>query len=194
MVFKEHVYSVLLVSASEKFNTAIASLIPESDYWPVTIVSNVGSARRKLLESNYDFVLINTPLPDDFGYRFAIHTIHDSTRQVLLFVKSELYDNIFAKVRDYGILTLSKPTSLQMIAQTLGLMQATSERLRGFAQKSESLEERMNEIRLINHAKWLLIEYLKMTETEAHHYIEKQAMDLRISKRDVASNIIKTYK
>ena len=194
MVFKEHVYSVLLVSAAEKFNKTIASVLPESDYWPVTTVTNIGSARRKLLESNYDFVLINTPLPDDFGYRFAIHTIHDSSTQVLLFVKSDLYDSIFAKVRTYGILTLQKPTSLQMISQTLGLMQATKERLRGYEKKTASLEDRMAEIRMINHAKWLLIEVLNMTEAEAHRYIEKQAMDLRISKKDVASNIIKTYK
>ena len=33
-----------------------------------------------------------------------------------------------------------------------------------------------------------------MTEAEAHRYIEKQAMDLRISRREAAENIIKTYK
>ena len=32
-----------------------------------------------------------------------------------------------------------------------------------------------------------------MTEPEAHRYIEKQAMDLRISKREAAENIIRTY-
>ena len=49
------------------------------------------------------------------------------------------------------------------------------------------------EIEEANRAKWHLIECLSMTETEAHRYIEKQAMDLRISKREVAENIIKTY-
>lgn len=33
-----------------------------------------------------------------------------------------------------------------------------------------------------------------MTEQEDHRYIKKQAMDLRISKRVVADNIIKTYR
>ena len=46
----------------------------------------------------------------------------------------------------------------------------------------------------MNRAKWLLIECLNMTEAEAHRYIEKQAMDLRISRREAAENIIKTYK
>ena len=54
-------------------------------------------------------------------------------------------------------------------------------------------EEKIKEIRLVNRAKWLLIECLSMTEPEAHRYIEKQAMDLRISKREAAENIIRTY-
>ncbi len=45
----------------------------------------------------------------------------------------------------------------------------------------------------MNRAKWLLIECLSMAEPDAHRYIEKQAMDLRITKREAAENIIKTY-
>ncbi|MBO5438043.1 MAG: ANTAR domain-containing protein, partial [Thermoguttaceae bacterium] len=37
-------------------------------------------------------------------------------------------------------------------------------------------------------AKCVLIEYLNMTEADAHRYIEKQAMDLRRSKRDLFRN------
>ena len=33
-----------------------------------------------------------------------------------------------------------------------------------------------------------------MTEADAQHYIERQAMDMRISKREVAEDICKTYK
>lgn len=52
----------------------------------------------------------------------------------------------------------------------------------------------MQEIRIVNRAKWALIENLKMTEADAHRYIEKQAMDRCIAKREVAEEIIKTYK
>ena len=51
----------------------------------------------------------------------------------------------------------------------------------------------MEEIRQVNRAKWLLIEQLKMTETDAHRYIEKQAMDRCVSRREIAMGIIKTY-
>ena len=48
-------------------------------------------------------------------------------------------------------------------------------------------------IRLVNRAKWLLIDQLKMTEADAHRYIEKQAMDSCTSKKVVAEEIIGLY-
>ena len=54
-------------------------------------------------------------------------------------------------------------------------------------------EEKMQEIRIVNRAKWILITELKMTETDAHRYIEKQAMDRCVSKKEIAEEIIKTY-
>ena len=55
-------------------------------------------------------------------------------------------------------------------------------------------EEKMEEIRIVNRAKWLLISELKMDEPQAHRYIEKQAMDRCISKKEVAEEIIRTYR
>ena len=51
----------------------------------------------------------------------------------------------------------------------------------------------MAEIRMVNRAKWLLINQLQMTEPEAHRLIEKQAMDRCIAKRAVAQEIIDRY-
>ena len=194
MIFQERTYSVLLVSASDKFNTTIMPLLPVTDYWPVTAVKTVGAAQRRMLETAYDIVIINAPLPDDFGMRLAMDTCAASGAGVLLLVKSELYDEVYSKVVSHGVMTLSKPTSLQMVSQTLRVLCATRERLRQVEAKQVTVEEKIDEIRLVNRAKWLLIECLSMTEADAHRYIEKQAMDLRLSKREVAEHIIKTYK
>ncbi len=194
MVFQERTYSVLLVSASDKFNAATMDLLPMTDYWPVVTVKSVAEAKRKLLEQSYDIVLINAPLPDDFGMRLAIDVCSGSDAGVLILVKNELYNDIYAKVVEFGVMTLSKPTNVSIISQTLRILCATRERMRQVEAKQATVEEKMEEIRLVNRAKWLLIQCLNMTEGEAHRYIEKQSMDLRISKREIAENIIKTYK
>ena len=112
----------------------------------------------------------------------------------MLIIKSELYSEITAKVSPFGVLTLSKPTTSGMIIQSLQLLCSMRERLRRMEQKTLSVEEEMQEIRIINRAKWILIDELKMTEAQAHRYIEKQAMDRCVTKKTVAENIILTYK
>jgi response regulator NasT len=59
--------------------------------------------------------------------------------------------------------------------------------------KNTRLESQIEEARLINRAKCILIQYLRLTEPQAHRYIEKQAMDKRTSRIDIARNILTTY-
>ena len=193
MIFQERSYSVLIVSASRNFNTAMASLLPVSEFWPVSTVGSVASARRELLERAFDIVIINAPLPDDLGSALAVDVSTHSQAAALLLVKSDIYDEVYSEVMEYGVFTLSKPTSAQLLSQYLKILCTARERIRRLEGMQQSVEEKIEEIRLVNHAKWLLIECLSMSEAEAQRYIEKQAMDLRISKRQMAENVIKTY-
>lgn len=54
-------------------------------------------------------------------------------------------------------------------------------------------QELSDEARLINRAKLALMLYLNMSESAAHRYIEKRAMDMRVTKKEIAKNILKTY-
>ena len=193
MSLKERVYSVLVISSKENFNASLQSLLPESKYAPVQMVSSVSLAKLVLLERSFDFVFINTPLPDDFGTRFAIEISGNKGTVILLLVRNEVYEEVCDKVTEYGILTLPKPASKQMVAHTLNFMAGIRERLRKLENKSLSMEEKMNEIRLVNRAKWVLIDELKMSEAAAHRYIEQQAMDRCVSRREIAEEIISTY-
>ena len=63
-------------------------------------------------------------------------------------------------------------------------------RLKEYERRTQSLEDKMAEIRVVNRAKWLLIDKQHMTESEAHRYIEKQAMDRGVKRRVIANEII----
>lgn len=193
MNLQERVYSVLIVSSADKFTGAVQSMLPEYRYSPVRTETSVNAARRALLERNYDFVIISSPLPDDDGVGFSIDMSCGKSSVVLLFIKKEFYNSIYDKVFPHGVFTLPKPVSSQMVVQALDWMGSCRERLRRMEKKTVSLEDKMAEIRIVNRAKWILIDQLKMTESDAHRYIEKQAMDRCMSKRCVAENIIKTY-
>ena len=193
MSLKERVYSVLIVSAAEGFNDALATLLPTSKYSPTNFVSNISAAKRALAERAFDFVIINSPLPDDIGTRFAIDTGSSKETVVLLMVRAELQAEIYDKVAEHGVFVLPKPTSKPTMAVALSWLSSAREKLRKSEKKTLSIEEKMEEIRIVNRAKWILIRELKLDEPEAHRYIEKQAMDRCVSKRVVAEEVIKTY-
>ena len=62
MVFSDQTYSVLVVSAAQKFNEAFAAMLPGSEYYPVCFVGNIAAARREMVNKTYDLVIINAPL------------------------------------------------------------------------------------------------------------------------------------
>lgn len=193
MSLKERGYSVLVVSCFEKFNTAFNQMFCSSEYQPIHIACSASEAKRCIFERSFDFIIINFPLPDESGIRFAVDCCRLQTTVVLLLAKAEIYADIYDKALDNGIFTLQKPISKTTLTQALAWMSAARERLRNLEQKTLSVEQRMQEIRIINRAKFLLISELKMTESDAHHYIEKYAMDNCISKKDAADCIIKIY-
>ena len=60
-------------------------------------------------------------------------------------------------------------------------------------QKLLAAEEKLQELRLVDKAKFLLLEHRHMTEEEAHRYIGKQAMDHGTSRKKIAQRILDDY-
>lgn len=193
MSLQESVYSILLVSSAESLNHSFLSLLPDGRYHPVRIVPDVSQAKRELSERAFDFVIVNAPQNAGSAARFAIDVSAGPGTVVLLLVRNEVYEEIHDKVVRHGVYTLSLPTSKPTMLLSLRWLESARERLIKFEKKTLSIEEKMEEIRLVNRAKWLLISELKMTEPEAHRYIEKQAMDSGVTRREIAQNIIRLY-
>lgn len=190
-------YSLLLVSASKSWNEWFLSLSAAgrdlTEAFPVTATSSINAARRALAERRYDLIVINAPLPDGFGARLAVDACLHSESGVMLLVSCEFYEEICAKTLTSGVIVTEKPTDARTLEQSLRTLCAVRERLRMSEKKRASVEEKIEEIRLVNRAKWRLIERLGMTEADAHRYIEKQAMNQRVSRRKVAESILMTY-
>ena len=145
------------------------------------------------MQTSFDLILINTPLTDEFGTQLALELAETPSRGILLLVKGDAYESIADKLEDQGIVVVPKPVSKQAIYQAVRILVAVRAKISRIEQKNASLQAKMEEIRVVNRAKWILIKHLNMAEGQAHHYIEKQAMDLRSSKGDIARGIIKTY-
>ena len=91
------------------------------------------------------------------------------------------------------MITISKPISKALLWNAIKLAQATHRKLRAMQRENKKLIQKIEDIRIVDRAKCILISYLSMTEPEAHRYIEKQAMDMRKTRREVAEEILRTY-
>ena len=98
-----------------------------------------------------------------------------------------------ALLEQSGVLVLPNDAPEALIVQTIRLLAAVRIQLEQMQHKTEKLEAKVADIRIINRAKLLLVQHLQMTETEAHKYIEKQAMNTSKPRRTIAENIIRTY-
>ena len=191
MELKMRQYSVLVVSAQPKFNDSISELMSSRKYYERTFENSISSARRMMNEQSFDIVLVNAPLPDEDGVRFAVDKSSGKC-SMLLMVRNEYYSEVFMKVCPHGVYTLPKPPTRQLVLQAFDWLESSCERLRKLEKKSVTLEDKMAEIKLVNRAKWLLISNEGISEDEAHHKIEKLAMDKCVTQRELALRIIES--
>ncbi len=185
--------SALIVSNSKKIIESIAEILAQASVTSISTVSNGGEARRMLIEKDFDLYIVNTPLPDEFGESLALNIASKGISVVILIVRAELYDEISEGVEDYGVLTIARPISRSLFWNVLKLAIATHKKVKAFHDENTKLIQKMEDIKIVEKAKFVLISSLSLTESEAHRYIEKKAMDMRITRRKVAEEILRTY-
>jgi len=185
--------NALVVSSTEKGAEIFAGLLKEAGLHQVTALGTAGEARRHLLEKDYALVLINAPLRDESGEALSRHIASKGISQVVLVVKSEYYDAVSALCEDDGVMTIAKPINRAVFRSALKLAKSSQSRLMRAQEENARLKQKIEDIRIVDRAKFILISYMNMSEKEAHRYIEKQAMDMRSSKKTIAEGILKTY-
>ena len=183
-------YSVLVISGKKQNTALLSAMLDSSVYRPVDYALSAGEAKRKLLRNTFDIVITDPPLPDEFGTELALDITSETKAGVLLMVRSDLFATTCLKVEDAGVLTLAKPVSKNNFYTALKLITATSARLLNEEKKTRRLQDKLEETKLVSRAKIILMEKMKISEPEAHRYIEKEAMDSRRTRKEVAEKII----
>lgn len=186
-------YNVLIVSGSAAGMEVISQQVSRLGCSTVTSCTNAGESKRRFSESDFDIILINTPLADEFGTNLAGIAVENTSAGVIVIVKNDILDSVNAKMESIGALTVAKPISKTVFDSAFRLAAATRTRICLFKKENDKLRAKYEELRLVSQAKCCLIEYMDYTEEEAHKYIERRAMDERRTKRDIAEDVIETY-
>ncbi len=183
----------LLVSRLSTAVNVLKDLLAENSYEVENVVSDTKSALEYANDTVYDIVVINAPIEDSSGVDLSIKISRETVCGVVLLVQSDKAGFVGKTVVDYGVVVVPKPINKMLFKQSLGVVRAAQKRYAGLSKENERLKSTIEEAKIINRAKLLLMQYLSLSEDRAHKYIEKQAMDMRISKIEVARQILKTY-
>ncbi len=181
----------LLISSSEKVRDYLSEFVSSQEEAHIDTTFTASQARRLLIERDYDIVMINVPLKDESGIELSLDISERSS--VLLLVKAEFADQVQERVESSGVFVVEKPIIKQVLYSALRFLWASRRKMEHLLERQGMLNQQLEDAKIINRAKCCLIEYLGMTEPQAHRHIEKQAMDMRRNKRSVAEDILKTY-
>ena len=183
----------LIVSAGASSNEYISARLAELGYPRPLIVPSGAEARRRMLESDFELIVVNAPLPDEFGHELCSAAVEKTDAGVVLLAKAAAAEQLLGSMSDEGVLLLSKPFSNTLFLQAIHMAAASNHRLQVLRQENARMQEKLQQVRLVSRAKCCLIAEKGMSESEAHRYIEKTAMDSRRDRADVAQEILDSF-
>ena len=183
----------LIVSAGASSNEYIAARLTEMGYSRPVIIPSGAEARRRMTKADFELIVVNSPLPDEFGHELCMDAVDKTDAGVVFLVKAAQADQLLGPLSDQGVLLLSKPFSTAFFMQVMHMAEASNHRLQRARQENARLQEKLVQLRLVSRAKCCLVEHEHMTEADAHRYIEKQAMDTRRDRTEIAQEILENY-
>ena len=92
-----------------------------------------------------------------------------------------------------GVLVVPIPLNRRSFGDAVNMMLVVHRRLSSAVPQTERLQQKIREIRMVDRAKCLLIQYEKMTEEQAHRYMEQEAMNRRVTRVNIAEEILQSY-
>ena len=182
---------ILVVSSNKSASETLVDFLRGSFRCIPKIVETAYQAKCHLeSEMMTELVMINSPLMDESGVEFAEYVIEKTTANCILLIKTETAEKIGERAEKAGIIIVGKPFSKTVLYQIVRTVDIAVNRSAELYARNARLEEKISEIQTIDKAKFMLMEYKDMTESEAHAYIEQYAMNKRKKKSIAALAII----
>lgn len=184
---------ILIVCSRPDVIKELRTLMLQQGYSAAEYSLSANEARRKLDMFEPELILINSPLQDELGIELVLDIADKTDAGIILLAKHEHLGEMQYKLEKVGALILPKPINKTILLQTARFAANSRKSLRGLKLQNDDLEKRINDRKVIEKAKWLLVEKMNMTEPQAHRYIQKRAMDTRVSQVKVAEEILSSY-
>lgn len=183
----------LLISSSEQGAAALSDMLKAEGFQPITVSYTAYGAKQEAENKEFDLICINAPLADENGIELSRHFAAVTRSGVVIVVPQKNADEVSDMLTPYGVLVIARPINRHLFHHYLQFTDCFRTRILRVERENEELKTMVEDLKIIDRAKLLLVTCLNMSEEQAHRYLEKQAMDLRVSRLEVAKQVIQTY-
>lgn len=141
----------------------------------------------------YDAVLILSPAVTQKRAEEIRRLAEQISAGILVLVRADCRTEAESLLEGAGVMTGTFGPGGRNLPVLASYACKMTERLRLLSVQNERLKSKISDLKLIDRAKCTLVQYLNMSENDAHRFIEKQAMNRRLPKREIALEILKAY-
>ncbi|MBQ8979472.1 MAG: ANTAR domain-containing protein [Oscillospiraceae bacterium] len=182
----------LIICFDENRIQSYVTLLRNAGVTDIAVSSGEG-IREKILEHQYDIIVSVLPFEREFGLDTVAFISGRTSSEQVVFVPSKVYDEVCSKAVGLPVSILPKNIPASIALNTVRRAISVKESLDRAKNENDDLRRRAEDDKLIYRAKCVLIEYLKMSENEAHRYLQKRAMDRHSPVTQIAQDVLKTY-
>ena len=166
----------------------LVEMLEEAGYEVIAQATNGEEAIALALEHQPDLAILDVKMPVLDGISAAEKII--ATAPVLMltaFSQRELID----RARDAGVMAyVVKPFTIGDLVPAIEIAISRHTQMKSLAVEVADLHERLETRKIIDRAKGILMKALNLSEPEAFSWIQRAAMDRRLSMREVAQAVI----
>ncbi|AGJ77999.1 hypothetical protein HMPREF1279_01511 [Propionibacterium sp. KPL1852] len=188
-VEKEHP-RVVVAEDEALIRLDLVELLEEHGYEIVGQASDGEEAVRLANELEPDLVVMDVKMPKMDGITAADKIAEDRICAVVMLTAFSQRD-LIKRAKEAGAMAyVVKPFDASDVIPAIEIAMARFAEIRGVEDEVMDLEERLESRKIVDQAKGILQASLDLTEPEAFRWIQKTAMDLRKSMREVAQGVI----
>jgi len=183
--------NVIIVSGNAKASEVLDQFLKNSFRCSIKKVETASQAY-SLVNSDYpfDLAVINSPLQNENSLQLAEFITEKTSAFCILLVKAEFAEKAHEIADKNGIIVVSKPFNQSVLYQSVYIVETAINRYYKLYAETVRLENKIDEIKIIDKAKFMLMQYRKISEEEAHDYLQHYAMNKHLKKIVAANEII----
>jgi response regulator NasT len=166
----------------------LVEMLTEAGYEVIAQATNGEEAIALANEHKPDLAILDVQMPVLDGISAAEKIIAIAPVLMLTaFSQRELVD----RARDAGVMAyVVKPFTISDLVPAIEIAISRHTQMRSLAEEVADLHDRLETRKVIDRAKGILMKALNLTEPEAFSWIQRAAMDRRITMKEVAEAVI----